>query len=272
MLIAAQLFGCASVSPYVGANPENPQFERGMPFLPLDLFGDLISKIIQLLLWTPRYGNHRVSPETEKALAEFLDYYDLHDVKVRINQWAPHKEIWRLITNHKMGIPYRVVFFPSTLIAAIIGRPTSGLLISDFYSPASNSIHIFSDEITIALHEAGHAHDFANQRWKGTYVLARAIPGINLVQESIATDDALHYLEIHENYEELIRGYKILIPAYATYVGSYFNSSLLVSLGSILLGHITGRARAQMKIHELRKMGKLPPKNAEVAIVESKPG
>ena len=257
-LITAQLLsGCATASPYVGKNPSNPQFERGMPAPPLDFFGDLLSKIPQLLFWTRKYGNHNISPETEKALADFIKHYELKDVKIRINQWAPHAELGRLITNKHIGWPYKIVLFPSTLIVSLLGRPFSGLLISDYYDPGSNTINIFSDEIPIVLHEAGHARDFATQRWKGTYAVARIIPGVNLVQENLATDEALYYLEESKQYEELLKAYKILYPAYATYVVTYLASSPVAYIGAISVGHIIGRMKAKEKKWELEDAGKL---------------
>ncbi len=244
--------GCAYHAPYVGVNPENPQFERGRPVPPLDFFGDLISKIPQLLFWTWKYGNHNISPKTEKARAAFIVHHPaLKDVKITINQWAPHKEIGRLFTNKHIGWPYKIIFFPSTLIVSILGRPLSGLIISDYYDPGSNTINIFSDEIPIALHESGHAYDFATAEYKGTYALARIVPGVNLVQENLATEEAIFYLEETKQYDELIRAYKILYPAYSTYIISYLSANPVAFIGAITLGHIVGRYKAKEKREEL---------------------
>lgn len=251
------VFGCARYhKPYVGVNPVNSQFERGRPFLPLDLFGHFISLPYDLLFWTNKYGNHNISPQTEAAITEFIQHYELTDVKVRINQWAPHKEIARLITNKHIAWPYKFLFFPSTLIVSIIARPFSGLIISDYFDPGSNTINIFSDEIPIALHEAGHAKDFAYQKFKGTYSLVRILPGVNLFQENIATDEALYYLEETKNYDELLRGYKILYPAYSTYIVSYISANPVALVGAIVGGHVMGRMKASDKEWQLRVEGK----------------
>lgn len=253
--------GCAytprNYSPYVGVNPANDQFERGRPFAPLDLFGDLLSKIFQLAFWTRRYGNHRISTETEAEMEKFLNYHGITDVKVRLNQWAPHKELGRLITNKKIAWPYKIVFFPSTLIVSLIGRPFSGFLVSDYYDPGSNTINIFSDETVIALHESGHAYDFDKARYRGTYGLVRALPGINLIQEKTATDEALIYLEEKQQYGELLKGYKVLYPAYSTYAVSYLSASLVALIGAITIGHVVGRHKAAEKKKELQAAGKI---------------
>ena len=250
--------GCAQYhSPYAGVRPDNPQFERGNVVPPLDFFGDLISKPLQLLFWTRKYGNHNISPQTEKEIEGFLQEYKLKDVKVRINQWAPHKELGRLFTNKNIAWPYRIIFFPSTLIVSLLGRPLSGLIFSDYYDPGSNTINIFSDEIPIVLHESGHALDFSRQEFKGTYGLVRALPGVNLVQESIATDEALIYMEEKGKYDSLIQGYKVLYPAYATYVISYLSTSIVAMVGAVTFGHIIGRMKAKEKITELRESRKI---------------
>lgn len=252
--------GCASApKPYVGVKPGDPRFERGRPVLLLDAFGDLISKIYQLLFWTRGYGNHRISEATEAELVHFMDKYQLTDVKVRINQWAPHKEMGRLIKNKHIAWPYKILFFPSTLIVSLLARPFSGLLISDYYDPGSNTINIFSDDVAIALHEAGHAADFAGEEFKGTYALIRILPGINLFQESIATDEAIHYLEEEKKYEQMIRAYKVLYPAYSTYAVSYLSASPVALIGAITIGHILGRIAARDKKWELEISGKWKP-------------
>lgn len=260
ILIAPGSAKAADEKNYTGRNPANPQFERGMPFPPLDIFGDLLSKIYQLLLWNRKYGNHRISRETESVMSDFVSEYELEDVKVRINQWAPHKEIGRLITNENIAWPYKILFFPSTLIASIIGRPFGGFLISDYYDPASNTVHIFSDDSAIALHEAGHAKDFADQKYKGTYGLVRMVPGVNLVQESLATDEAFYYFEKSGRYEEYIRAHKVLYPAYATYMISYLPISIFSFVGGLTIGHWYGHISASDAEASLKAEGKWPLK------------
>ncbi len=240
----------------MGVKPNDPRFERGRPVWILDAFGDLISKPYQLLFWSRGYGNHRVSERTESYVVQFLDKQNLQDVKVRINQWAPHKEVGRLFTNKHIAWPYKILFFPSTLIVSMVARPFSGLLISDYYDPGSHTINLFSDDIAIALHEAGHAYDFMGEEFKGSYSLIRILPGVNLFQESIATDEALTYLEQAEDYDQLIHAYKVLYPAYATYAISYLSASPIALVGAITFGHFLGRTAAKDKRWELEISGK----------------
>ena len=258
LLVTVLFNGCAHYqTPYTGANPENPQFERGVSSPPLDFFSDFLSKLPQLFLWNRRYGNHGIPASVEAELAEFIGHYEIKDVHVRINQWAPHKEIARLVKNPHVAWPYKLLFAPSTLVASILGRPMSGLLMSDYYDPGSNTIHIFSGDSAIALHEAGHALDFSRQKYKGTYSLARLFPGVNLFQEGMATSEALLYLEGAGKYDELIRAYKVLYPAYATYVSAYIAVVPFAYFGALLIGHWVGRSAAADKKWQLQTEGKL---------------
>ena len=81
---------------------------------------------------------------------------------------------------------------------------------------------------------------------------------MNLVQENLATDEALYYLEETEQYEELVRAYKVLYPAYATYIAAYISSSPVAYFGALIVGHIVGRTKSKEKAWELRDQGKLP--------------
>jgi len=73
LLIASIASGSAPVikQPYSGVNRENSQFERGISMPPLDLLGDLLAKLPQLLFWSRTYGNHQITPDTEAAIVEF---------------------------------------------------------------------------------------------------------------------------------------------------------------------------------------------------------
>ena len=116
----------------------------------------------------------------------------------------------------------------------------------DHYNPYSNTVNLFSDIPAIAVHEGGHAKDFADRKWKGTYAFAYAIPFVNLYHEALASNDALGYLREFEDEALQREGYRILHPAYGTYVGGNFSllapdQGLLIYTGAVLGGHITGR-------------------------------
>lgn len=235
-----------------------PLIERGASIPPLDLLASVLALPTKLILWDWRYCNHNISEKTEEALADYVRRNNLYDVKFRLNQWSPFDEMRRLFKNREVGLPYRLIAIPTTFLYSAVGRLLGGLLLSDYYDPYSHTVHIFSDDIAIALHEAGHAKDFSYRKWRGTYSLARLLPGFDTYQESLATDEALDYLKITGQRSEAVRAYKILYPAYASYVGGYLPAYPIGYLGAILGGHIYGRWKAneleqEFKIQDERK-------------------
>ncbi|MBI4550485.1 MAG: hypothetical protein HY714_06130 [Candidatus Omnitrophica bacterium] len=228
-----------------------PDIERGAPVPPLDYLASFLAFPIKLLLWNRHYATHRISPETEAVLADFVRRNDLGEVKVRLNQCAPFQEVGRIFRNHEMGWPYRILAVPFTFITAATGRLLAGILFSDYFDPFSNTIHVFSDDAAIALHEGGHAKDFKKQHWKGTYALVRSFPGVDLAQEMIATQEALEYLEFHGTDEQRIRAPKVLYPAFGTYAGGYLTIVPFAWIGALAGGHVYGRLRSKYVREEI---------------------
>ncbi len=232
--------GCATTVPYTGQGP-HPQIERGVPVLPIDVLGNVFGLISKLFLWNWNVDVHDISPETEQAVVAYLQQRDLpllHETKFRLNQYKPHQDLSRLVKNRHVAWPYRLLLgLPVTLLFEVLlpGR----LLGGDHYNPYTNTVHIYSDLSSVALHEAGHAHDFANQRYKGTYALARWIPFVDLYQEFQATDEAIEYLVANNYRDTEFEAYKVLYPAYGSYVGNYIFFPFGVI--AIVVGHIYGR-------------------------------
>lgn len=238
LCVALLTAGCATV-PYVGQGP-HPQIERGQPFFPIDALGNILSLPSKILLLNWKVDNHAVSEETEKVLVEYLTYRagNLQNVKVRINQWAPFGELQRLVTNKRVAWPYRLLIgLPITLVFEVLlpGR----LLGGDHYNPYTDTMHLYSDLAPVSVHEAGHTFDFSKQRYPGTYALLRFLPLVDLYQEFQATNEAIeHFIETGDRENEFV-SYKVLYPAYGTYVGRYFITP--VALGVVVFGHLYGQ-------------------------------
>jgi hypothetical protein len=226
-------------------------------------FFSLPAKLV-LLDW--KVDDHDVSPEVEASIEEYLRVNGLCNTKVRINQYAPGGEWRRLFKNREMPGGWRyslgllsVTFytiFPDRLFA---GFPFIGG--GDSYNPYTNTIHIYSDRRPIALHEGGHAKDFAeieNRHWKGVYAGARAIPLAGLLvalwQEGDATQDALSWELATAGSAVSKRAYRSLYPAYGTYLGGTAQSGAslftggwvlyVVQYGVVVAGHVVGQTRA----------------------------
>ena len=247
-IMAALGCGCAHTVPYVGQGP-HPQITRGSPVPLIDFLGNVLAVPGKLILWNWQFSNHAVSDQTETVLARYLDARDLpafEDTTYRIDQYSPLQDLRALIKNRHVAWPYRLLLgLPLTLIydVALPGRLIPW---GDYYNAYTNTVHLYSDDPTVALHEAGHAYDFADFVLKGTYALLRIIPCMDLYQEWRASEEAITYLIEVEDLVIEFNAYKTLFPAYGTYVGSY----LPIPFGSIpgaLAGHIAGRTKAAAK-------------------------
>ncbi len=258
LLVAALAAGCAKVPYDPGANlegpktlklrPGEPQVERGKPLWLLDGLGHYVFSLpTKLLLWDWRACNHSIPPDAEAKLQQYLAANGLQNVKVRLNQYSPGGEWWRLAHNrdfnpfwrYVLGVPAWLWYtiFPNRLLA---GFPILGL--GDHYNPMTNTVHIYSGHKSIALHEAGHAKDFARRSSKALYALLYIVPGAALYVEAQATGDAIGYDIAHGLTEDLKADYRILYPAYGTYVGGL--GGIYLYLPMAIAGHIAGRIKA----------------------------
>ena len=256
--LACALAGCASTVPYVGQGP-HPQISRGRPVPVVDFIGNVFALPAKLLLWNRKIDRHVVSPDTESYLIAYID--DPASVtdgtRYSLNEYAPGFALKRLVKNHKIAWPYRLLLgLPITLVLDVLlpGRLFGGLLGGDNYNPYTDIVSIYSDHPAVALHEAGHSHDFNKRRFKGTYALVRIIPGVDLWQEYKASDAAIGALRAMSKPREVCSAYQILYPAYGTYIGSYIPFPGGGAAGA-LVGHVFGR----MTAHQCRAALRAPP-------------
>jgi len=238
------------------------QIERGVPNAFLDGIGHYVislpSKIL-LLRWN--VNNHDISPETEAALRAYLHANGLYNVKVRLNQYAPGGEWRRLANNKDVGAFWRWSFglISTSLYTILPGRFFAGLLGGDNYNPYTNTVNLYSDSIPIALHEGGHAKDFAlksNRHWRGGYGALRILPLVPLWQEAVASNDAMSFLYEKDDTVQRRSAYRTLYPAYGTYVGSIGGQygrflplgpswlGFVIAYGPVVVGHIVGQSIA----------------------------
>ena len=265
VLISASLFvvfGCARV-PYeysplavdarsLALKEGEPQVERGEPYAVIDFVGKYqpFALLSKLILWSWSIENHDIGAETEEALKHYLEANHLDRVKVRINQYSPGNEWGRLFDNTAVGAGWRYTLGAFTVLIDTVfpGRIFGG----DSYNPYTNTISLYSDHPAVALHEAGHANYFAPLESKGSYAALYALPFVSLYFEAKATGDALGYLECRHEIEAEKSAYKVLYPAYGTYIGGEFvrvlsiwtGVSELWALPVVIAGHAVGRIKA----------------------------
>jgi hypothetical protein len=224
-----------------------PPIERGKPRPIIDSVGWVFGIPGRLLLWDPKIDNHHISHHSEAVLAGYLVDNDLHHVKVRLNQYAPLQDWHRLRANKTVGWGYRYTLGTLSLLGEAIlpGRIFGG----DHYNPFTATAHIYSDLPSIALHEAAHAKDFSRRDYPGTYALAYLLPVVPLWHESIATRDVLAYTEASGDEHLQREAYRILYPAYGTYVGGALGFAVPryadpIYFCSVLIGHAAAHHHA----------------------------
>lgn len=258
LTLVVLLLGCASCAsiPYQRLDrgdttkyppttpPGEPQCERGRPNAVLDSVGWVVGVPSKIILWDRRIDNHRVSTNTEAALYTYLDFNRLSDVKVRLNQYAPQREFRRLVRNKSVAWGWRyTIGLLSWLYQTILpGRIVGG----DNYNPYTDTINLYSDAPAVALHEGGHAKDFAGKTMKGTYAFSYIVPVFTLYAESRASNDAASYLYAHGSADDEKEAYRLLYPAMGTYVGGMFGGGALSPwyYAGVIPGHIMGRMKA----------------------------
>lgn len=257
-LCAANLFtGCRTPGPYCPGHEANyhvapelqaitqTQVERGSRRPIIDATGWVIGIPSKILMWDRRVDNHNISPETEAKLAEYLAVNNLRAVKVRLNQYAPRDEWRRLVANKSVGPGWRYTLGTLSWVGYTLlpGRVFGG----DNYNPFTNTINIYSDVPAFAVHEGGHAKDFAQRDLPGTYAAAYILlPVVPLYHEAVASRDALAYAHEYWPIEEERQAYHNLAPAYGSYVGGSMpvNVDAPLVLAGIIGGHVIGRVTA----------------------------
>jgi hypothetical protein len=147
-------------------------------------------------------------------------------------------------------------------LSVFAGRIFAGFFGGDSYNPYTNTVAIYSDHSAVALHEAGHAEDFAARRFKGSYALLRLLPGVDLFQEFIATEKAIEYFVQTDNVPAELEAYAVLYPAFGTYVGGYYGTFVPFSqwIGACV-GHVWGQARVSSRAKYYSRMKAAEPPN-----------
>lgn len=253
--------GCATAPYHYGKDqeyvhgyrlpPGEPQITYGTPHRFLDSSGWIWpgSLLGKLLIWNHKIDSHVVSTQTVAAIRQYLTQNDLQDVKVRINDYCVADELRRTLRNKAVAPGWRYTFGIGSWVGYMI--MPQRFFGGDNYNPYSNTINIYSDVKPVVLHESGHSKDFAQRTYKGTYAFAYGvIPFFNLYPEAKASTETLSYLRAEGDTATWEEGYKVLYPAYATYIGGGVGQFLLTpwsyaaQAAAVIPAHIVGRTKA----------------------------
>jgi hypothetical protein len=242
-----------NVAPEIVAATQEDPIERGTPRPVIDGIGWVFGIPERIVLWDWRVENHHVSDDTERAVADYLDDNDLDHVKVRLNQYRPLDDWRRLTKNRTVGWPYRYTLGALSVAGETIfpGRLFGGVLGGDHYNPYTATVHVYSDVPALAIQQAAKAKDFTRRKYPGTYSLSRTVPILDLWPETIATGDSLAYTQRLGPPDLEKEAYRILYPSYGATMAGAFDGFLPgpvvlpVYAGTVVAGHVAGRARAK---------------------------
>lgn len=193
--------------------------EVGSSNVLVDGIRNFLSIPVKLILWDSKVNSGNVSQETIEKMRDFLDEKGLHDVNVSVNQYKPQLVWQRTFTNPKTSFLSKCTVGLATCLMETLAIPKlTGL--GDHYNPSSNTVHLFSNDTAIALHECGHAEDFNNRLNPILYGIAGRLPYIGmpctLYHEFTATSNACTYLA-NRSLKDLKQAFTLLTPAFATY-------------------------------------------------------
>lgn len=267
LCLSLTMAGCSTLKPeeYASFGYKGlPETKEGRRVLPVDWLGNFFGAFSKLILWNWKVERHNIQAGTKERLAQYLrDHEDsLGNVRIQLNRYAPQDSWRRLFSNKGVKWPYRYFFgiFSVLIMDTLLpGRIFGG----DRYDPFTHSVHLYSDLPSIALHEIGHAEDFAERRYRGSYAMTRLLPFVDLYQEYKATKSTFQYVRGKEMYATEIECFKILYPAYGTYAGSYLP---YLSILGVIGGHLLGRSEARALEQRLAKAG-IPPSDPHEAAV-----
>ncbi|MEZ6059794.1 MAG: hypothetical protein R3C19_05480 [Planctomycetaceae bacterium] len=224
----------------------DPQIEVGRPNRFIDGIGWFFGIPEKILLWDSRAENHSVSPQTIRTVEQYLADNGMQDVKIRVNQYSPGAE-WKRLTQNKAVSPlWRYTFGAiSTLGYTLIpGRLFGG----DNYNPYTNTVSIYSDIPTAAVHETAYAVDNSRHKYRGTYGFAQGISGINIWHETQAAHLASDWLRDSDQPFLVAENNRIMPPLYGIRVGGSLGEFVpqvqpLATIGGAVTGHAVSYSR-----------------------------
>jgi hypothetical protein len=221
------------------------QLARGRRIKWLDDLGSFVGTVNKIALWDKRADNHRVSPQTERAVLTYLRRNQLDSVLVRSNQYDPLGEWKRLVANKRMAAPWKYTFgtYDWLRYTLVPGRVFGG----DWYNPFTDSVHLYSDIPAIGLAKAAYAKDVHGREYPGTYASVQDTPLLGLWHETLANQEAIRYVKRTGTRADVAEAERILIPDFGGAIGAQ-------ALGFLPYGHVYGRAAGALGGHVYREL------------------
>lgn len=113
------------------------------------------------------YNSGNVLPETVEKLAKYLDENGLHHVLVSVEQYKPQREFSRVFSNPNTSWLSKFTIGIAHIITETI-LPQK-YLDGDSYSPQSDTIYLYSNDLALALRLGGIAKDYHSKKNPSLY-------------------------------------------------------------------------------------------------------
>ncbi len=121
----------------------------------------------------------------------------LTDMTIRLNHINPWEDAVSMFTRPEIAAKYPFLMRLLNFAEDFFGEIGLAFVRGDAYGSGANVAVLYSDVPAVALHELGHAKDYANKKNKWTrsiYELATLIPGMQLWKEAYASHYAFDNL------------------------------------------------------------------------------
>lgn len=134
------------------------EVRRGSDWLIFNVARNIALIPAKLTYWNAAYGSGSVSEEAAAKVVQCLEDYNLQDVAVQVNDYAPAWYANRVVTNSHTGILSKLVFGLPAIVANFFGMHK--IWAADHYDVMSNSVYLSSNDGDVGLLEAGRAKIF----------------------------------------------------------------------------------------------------------------
>ena len=120
-----------------------------------------------------------------------------------------------------------------------VSEATKALFRMDCYDPFAHSIALYHRDTAILAHELGHAEDFASQKWRTLYIVARAFPVVLVIQEWKASSLGVGNLKDRGLVEEAKRANRVMGGGFGSYIGLVYPGQWAMIVAA-LIGQAVG--------------------------------
>ena len=240
---------------------------RGEKNPKVDRWRDFFTIPHKLMLWNKTVGSGELAVESEEVVRAFLAKHDLADTHISINEYNP-KLIWkRTYANKETSFLSKITLgnLNALIYTITFGRLTGAT--GDGYDIMSDTLIFYSDNLDVALRETGLAVDRNEKSEKGIrtdlYALGRYIFPVALLQEAMAADKVIDFVEELGSAEGVKDAYALIIPSFGMYLAATI--LLLNKWISNVQGKEDWVTRAAEAIGKSEKVNNLPPQTKKWA-------